>query len=189
MSATLLREDWRPLAPFTVRDAEPSDNEALMALAESCTMAGDIELRIDRRPDFFTLNELEGRWRLAVAEREGKIVGCICFSEREAHLDGVPQTTGYVGDLKVHPAHRDMAIADALSRYAGECMRTLPERTAVLVTVLRGNAAMERRLHGPRGLPAFRPVATIGRIHYHSMEETKRRTEKLDGPEVRWRRG
>ena len=58
MSATLLREDWRPLAPFTVREACASDNEELIALAESCSMSGDIELRIDRRPDFFTLNEL-----------------------------------------------------------------------------------------------------------------------------------
>ncbi len=186
MSATLLREDWRPLAPFAVREACASDNEGLMALAESCSMSGDIELRIDRRPDFFTLNELEWRWRLAVAEREGKIVGCICFSEREAHLDGVPQTTGYVGDLKVHPAHRDMAIADALSRYAKERMSSLGENAAVLITVLAGNAAMQRRLHGPRGLPAFTRVATV-RTHSLSIlwKRKERRSANADVAKVR----
>ena len=135
MSATLLRGDLLSRAPFTVRDARPSDNEGLMALAESCSMSGDIELRIDRRPDFFALNQLEGRWRLAVAEREGDIVGCICFSEREAHVDRVARVTGYVGDLKVHPAHRDRAIADALSRYAQERMVALPEEAPVLISL------------------------------------------------------
>ena len=186
MSATLLREDWRPLAPFAVREACSSDNEGLIALAESCSMSGDIELRIDRRPDFFTLNELEGRWRLAVAEREGKVVGCICFSEREAHLDGVPQTTGYVGDLKVHPAHRDMAIADALSRYAKERMSSLEEKAAVLITVLGGNAAMQRRLHGPRGLPAFTRVATVRTYSLSILWKRKeRRVANADGAEIR----
>jgi len=186
VSATLLREDWRPLAPFRVREACASDNEGLIALAESCSMSGDIELRIDRRPDFFTLNELEGEWRLAVAEREGKIVGCICFSEREAHLDGVPKTTGYVGDLKVHPDHRDMAVADALSRYAKERMISLGEEAAVLITVLAGNAAMQRRLHGPRGLPSFSHVATV-RTHSLSIlwKRKERRAHNADGVAIR----
>jgi ribosomal protein S18 acetylase RimI-like enzyme len=149
-------------APFTIRDAEPSDNEGLVALARECSMSGDVELRVDRAPDFFALNRLEGdKWRLAVAERAGEIVGCICFSERESYLDGVAQRTGYVGDLKVHPGHRDSVIADCLSRYAAECMNELPERTPVLITVLAGNAAMERRLGGPRGLARFSHVATI----------------------------
>ena len=168
MSAILLREH-RPgsLAPyvpasFTIRDARPSDNEGLMALARACSMSGDIELRIERAPDFFALNRLEGaRWQLAVAERGGQIVGCIYFSERECYLDGIVQRTGYAGDLKVHPDHRDSVIADALSRYTVECMSELPEETPVLITVLAGNAAMERRIDGPRGLARFSRVATI----------------------------
>jgi len=169
MSATLLSEQRRSAsapavgrAPFTVRDAKPSDNEGLVALAHACSMSGEIELRMGRAPDFFALNRLEGElWRLAVAERDGVIVGCICFSERECYLDGVVQRTGYVGDLKVHPDHRDSVIADGLSRYAARCMSDLPERTPVLITVLAGNVAMERRLDGPRGLPRFSRVATI----------------------------
>src|SRR5688572_1769420 len=125
MSATLLQSrhslppaSMRARAPFTVRDAKPSDNDALVAVAAACSMAGAIELRMDRAPDFFALNRLEGAiWRLAVAEREEEIVGCICFSERECYLGGRVQRTGYVGDLKVHPDHRDSVIADALSRH------------------------------------------------------------------------
>jgi len=176
MSATLLREQLRSAsgaaagrARFTLRDANPKDNEGLVALAHACSMSGDMELRMDRAPDFFALNRLEGeRLRLAVAERAGVVRGCVCFSERECYLDGVVQRTGYVGDLKVHPDHRDTVIADGLSRYAGECMSGLPESTPVLITVLAGNAAMERRLDGPRGLPRFSRVATI-RTHSLSI--------------------
>ena len=100
MAVTLLREQWRSVQPFSVRDANSRDNEGLVALAAACSMAGDIELRIDRRPDFFALDRLEGdRWRVAVAERDGEVVGCIAFSERESHLDGRARTTGYVGDF------------------------------------------------------------------------------------------
>jgi ribosomal protein S18 acetylase RimI-like enzyme len=174
MSSTLLQPRHLPptasitaSAPFMVRDAKPSDNEALVALARACSMAGAIELRLDRAPDFFALNRLEGAsWRLAVAEREGEIVGCICFSERECYLKGRVQLTGYVGDLKVHPDHRDSVIADALSRYTADCMRHLPENTPVLITVLAGNAAMEKRLAGPRGLASF---SSIGTIRTHSL--------------------
>lgn len=168
MSATLLKEQWRIVPPFTLRDAEPSDNDGLVALAESCSMSGDVELRIDRRPDFFALTRMEEGWRLAVAERDGLIVGCICFSERVSYMDGAPRLTGYVGDLKVHPDHRDAIVADGLSRYAAEQMRGLPEDTPVLITVLGGNTAMERRLNGPRGLPCFTKVATI-RTHSLSI--------------------
>jgi N-acetylglutamate synthase-like GNAT family acetyltransferase len=176
MSATVLRSQhltsyahigtgW----PFTVRDAKPSDNGGLVALARACSMSGDIELRIDRAPDFFTLNELEGeRWRLAVAERDGQIVGCICTSERDCYVDGERQRIGYIGDLKVHPAHRDSVVADGLSRYAAELMAYLPETAPVLITVLAGNAPMERRLCGPRGLARFSRVATI-RTHSLSI--------------------
>ncbi len=176
MSATVLRSQhltsyahigtgW----PFTVRDAKPSDNAGLVALAKACSMSGDIELRIDRAPNFFTLNQLEGeRWRLAVAERDGQIVGCICTSERDCYVDGKRQRIGYIGDLKVHPAHRDSVVADALSRYAAELMAPLPETAPVLITVLAGNAPMERRLGGPRGLARFSRVATI-RTHSLSI--------------------
>ena len=165
MSAIALRET----GSFVIREAVPSDNEGLLALAESCVMAGDVELRIDRRPDFFALNRLEGNWRLAVAERDGEIAGCICFSERESYVSGFPRATGYVGDLKVHPGHRDGTIADALSLYGRDrIMENLSEDTPVLITVLAGNSAMERRLSGPRGLPEFGRVATI-RVHSLSV--------------------
>ena len=73
---------------FAIRDATPADNEQLIALAAACSMMGDISLRIDRGPDFFALNRLEGQsWRVGVAERAGMIVGCVAISERLAYVN------------------------------------------------------------------------------------------------------
>lgn len=147
---------------FLVREARPSDNQGLVALAGACPMVGELTLRIDRSPDFFALNKLEGdRWRLAVAEREGAVVGCVAFSERRVFVNGRQMRTGYVGDLKVHTRHRDTKIADALSVWAERACADLPARAPALITVLAGNRAMERRLSGPRGIPRFNRVATI----------------------------
>ena len=152
---------------FFVRDATADDNEQLVGLANACPMVGDVSLRIDRGPNFFALNRLEGdQWTVGVAEREGAIVGCVAVSERRSFVNGRDSRTGYAGDLKVHPEHRDTTIADELSRYCERACSGLPPTAPVLITVLAGNRAMERRLPGPRGVPAFK---LIGTIRTHSM--------------------
>ena len=154
-------------AAFVIRDAQISDNESLIALAAACPMVGDISLRVDRGPSFFALNRLEGeRWKVGVAERDGAVVGCVAVSERRSFVNGRETRTGYAGDLKVHPAHRDTKIADELSLYSERSFTALPPTAPVLITVLAGNRAMERRLSGPRGVPAF---TRIGTIRTHSV--------------------
>ena len=154
----------RAAAPedFVLRDATSADNAALVELAASCPMNGEMRLRMDRGPDIFALNRLEGdRWNVAVAERSDQVIGCIAMSERNAFVNGVETQTGYVGDFKVHPAHRDTRVADALSLRAESWFASLPASAPLFITVLAGNRAMERRLSGPRGVAAFRRVGTI----------------------------
>lgn len=159
MTASAMRA---PAADFAIRDATPADNGQLIALAEQCSMVGDISIRMDRKPDFFALNRLEGEsWKVGVAERDGMVVGCVCVSERRAFVNGRELPTGYAGDLKVHPAHRDMRIADELSLYAERGCAHLPPEAPAVITVLAGNRSMERRLPGPRGVPKFMRIGTI----------------------------
>lgn len=125
-------------------------------------MVGDVSLRMDRGPDFFALNRLEGdRWKVGVAEQGGAVVGCVGVSERRSFVNGRESRTGYAGDLKVHPMHRNTTVADELSRYCERSLRQLPSTAPVLITVLAGNRSMERRLPGPRGVPAFSQIGTI----------------------------
>ena len=144
---------YPPLAHTGVRDASEADNSALVALAESCPMRGDITMCVDRAPDFFALVRLEGeRWRVGVAENAGAVIGCVAASERHAYVNGAATRTTYVGDLKVHPAHRGGFAADALEEYARDaCRGYAGDDVLALVTVLGGNRPMERRAIGPHG--------------------------------------
>ncbi|MEO7368582.1 MAG: GNAT family N-acetyltransferase [Gemmatimonadaceae bacterium] len=148
--------------PAEVRQATEADNRGLLALSASCSMRGDISLRFQREPDFFALSRLEGSdWSVDVIDAVDRIAGCVGTSIREVYINGQPTRTGYVGDLKVHPAHRDHGTADSLSNQAGYRMESLPDGSPALITVLAGNSAMEKRLSGERGLDRFHWLATI----------------------------
>jgi len=132
-----------------VRDAEPGDNTALIALAAQSTMDGDLSLRVDREPDFFALNRLSGdRWRVGVVDCDdaggSSPIGCIAVARRTVFLDGVPGVIAYVGDLKVHPAYRRRGVARALGRWDLATARELTGPDAPLMgTMLSGNTAVD----------------------------------------------
>jgi GNAT superfamily N-acetyltransferase len=131
-----------------VRDATPADNEALVRLAAQCPMAGDVSLCIDRRPDFFALSRLAGDpWRVGVIDGDDGPVACVGVARRRVYVDGRPADVAYVGDLKVHPAHRRRGLARALAGWAGATAGDLTGPGGLaLGTVLAGNAAAERLL-------------------------------------------
>ena len=146
-----------------VREAVHDDDAALRAIAASCPMEGDISLRITRDPDFFQLNRLEGnQWRVGVAEVDGRVVGCAMGAERSAYLHGVERRTLYAGDLKVHPTMRGTGVADALIRWVMATLLDMGGADApILLTVLAGNRAMERRTSGRGTTPGVARFATI----------------------------
>ncbi|HVE63590.1 MAG TPA: GNAT family N-acetyltransferase [Mycobacteriales bacterium] len=147
-----------------VRDVVPADNAALLALTAACPMDGDIGLCVERAPDFFALNALEGdSWRVGVVDgADGVPIGCVAVAERLAYVGGEPTRTMYVSDLKVLPTYRGTGAADALVAYAREvCAELGGDDVGVFLTVLAGNRSMQRRLSGPRGLPQIRQVATV----------------------------
>jgi hypothetical protein len=167
---------------LSVRDATTADNDALVALAAACPMEGDIALRMDRAPDFFALNRLEGdTWRVGVAvDGDDRVVGCVAAARRCVWLNGVETTTGYVGDLKVHPSARRSGAADLLTGYARDVSSALcGEDSPVLVTVLAGNGAMERRARGPRGMPILARFATLSVAAIPLLWERRQRVAGL----------
>ena len=153
-----------PRAAGLVRLAIDGDNAALIELTAACPMEGDLALRIDRAPDFFALNRLEGeRWQVGVVDGPGgRPVGCVATAERRAWVHGRPATVIYAGDLKVHPEFRGTRTADSLERFVRDtAQETAGDSTPILLTVLAGNSAMERRAAGPRGLPRLHRFATL----------------------------
>ncbi|WP_117212896.1 GNAT family N-acetyltransferase [Allorhizocola rhizosphaerae] len=123
-----------------VRDARPSDNDALVALAAQCPMDGDLSLCIDRSPDFFALHRLGGQsWRVGVIDGDDGPIACVGVARRPAFVDGRSADVGYIGDLKVHPAHRRRGTARALAQWAVAAAGSGP----LIATVLAGNTAVD----------------------------------------------
>ncbi|WP_155370996.1 GNAT family N-acetyltransferase [Catellatospora vulcania] len=155
-----------------VRDARPGDNAALVDLASRCAMEGDLSLCIDRRPDFFALNRIAGdAWRVGVVDGDDGPIACVAAARRMAYLDGEPAPLGYVGDLKVHPAHRRRGTARVLAQWAQAAARELAGPDAPLIgTVLAGNDAVEMLRRQVE--PGVRRRATI---RSHSIDLLTRR--------------
>lgn len=153
----------RMRAGVNVREAIAEDNDALVRLAAACPMAGDITMCVERAPDFLALSRLEGdRSRVAVTEHDDTVIGCAMAAERIAYVDGCRIATTYVGDLKVQPAHRGGPAADALVRYLRDaCREFAGDDVPIVATVLAGNATVERRTPGVRGMPALTQFATL----------------------------
>ncbi|MGQ0743834.1 MAG: GNAT family N-acetyltransferase [Acidimicrobiales bacterium] len=163
---------------WEVREGQEADNPDLVALSVACPMEGDIALASDRAPDFFVLNRLESEvaadyddslppgwtqpWRAGVVQIDDRVVGCIAVALRRLHHDGRPTSAMYVSDLKVLPQFRGQGVGDALSRWATKrCLEAVGPTGLVVMTVLGGNQAMEKRFEGPRGLPRVHPLTTI----------------------------
>ena len=151
------------LADLVVRDAARADNRALVELAAACSMDGAISLRVDRAPDFFALNALEGdAWRVGVALHGETIVGCVAASRRMVWMNGAPAPMGYASDFKVHPAYRGSGAADMLARWVTRAIAELcGDDTPTLLTILGGNSRMENRVRGPRGAPRLTRFASL----------------------------
>ena len=169
---------------IVIREAVPADNQALIALAAACSMDGAISLRVDRAPDFFALNALEGcAWRVGVALHDGIIVGCVAASRREVWMNGSPATMGYASDFKVHPAYRGTGTADLLAHWVTEAVAELcSDDTPTLLTILGGNSRMENRVRGPRGAPRLSRFATLS---VQAIPLLYERTHRVPGVTVR----
>ncbi len=95
---------------ISYRLATHEDNEQLIGLTAATGMAGNIGLRIDRKPDFFKLLELRGDTRVFVALDDDTIIGCLCVSLQQVYVGGKIYPLQYIGDLKVLEAYRNKGI-------------------------------------------------------------------------------
>ncbi len=86
------------------------DNLRLIQLTASSAMAGDVGLRIDRYPDFFSLLKMRGDTKVFVAEENDEIIGAICVSLQKVYVGGEIFPLQYIGDFKVAEQYRNKGI-------------------------------------------------------------------------------
>ncbi len=95
---------------FCYRLANDGDNQQLIELTAASSMAGEISLRIDRKPDFFSLLKMRGETKVFVALDGNTIIGALCSTLQQVYLGGQIFPMQYIGDFKVAESFRNMGI-------------------------------------------------------------------------------
>jgi ribosomal protein S18 acetylase RimI-like enzyme len=140
-----------------IRPAGEADNDGLLALTKVTPMGGTIALRIDRDPDFFALLRMRGESVVYVAVRGREVVGCISAALRTAYIAGVPETTAYVGDMKVHPRFSGSRVALRLIQALEAYLRSAGIDLCFSV-VADGNQRAMPLFEGRLGIPRWVPL-------------------------------
>jgi ribosomal protein S18 acetylase RimI-like enzyme len=141
----------------TIREAVRADNDELLALTALTPMDGRISIGTDRSPDFFRLLESRGPSRVLVAEESGRIVGAVSTSLTRVRVAGQPEPVHYLGDLRVHPGHRGLGLAEALLWAMREVLLA-DGADLILATAAFGNDRVRTYFEGRGGLPRAVPL-------------------------------
>jgi GNAT superfamily N-acetyltransferase len=159
-----------------IRQATRSDNEGLLKLTSMTPMDGEISIRIDRHPDFFTLLDRRGRSHVVVAEANGVIVGCISAARVLVHVNGKPKSVHYLGDLKVHPDYRGTGLAFRLLK-SMHLLLLKTDSDLVFLTAAYGNERVMPFFNGRAGLPKAVPLG-IFKVYQVLPSPRRRKTSR-----------
>lgn len=151
---------------LSVRRAVPADEAGRVALLAGVAMDAELALSIRRRPTVDAMYALHARdWESwVVADECGGVLGMGAVLVRDAYLDGVRTSVGYLGDLRFTPSAEGRHLLD---RAYGPILSAVRERFGCdyfLTAIISSNARARRALTvqtergARRGRPRYTPV-------------------------------
>jgi len=141
----------------TFRLATEADDALIRSILRDNGVPTWVEMAVEHEPSFFAGKNLIGQEWAVLAEESGEVVGMYTAAILPVHVNGLPEQLGYLGGLRVYPAHR-RRIRHLREGYASisplaPVRGTLPWWFTV---VAAENAAAQRLLEsGVPGLPAY----------------------------------
>ena len=100
---------------LTIREAAAADNEALLELERSSPLGlGDVELSMDRSPNYFASLSLQEDARVMVAEEGGRLVGVCAAARHWVPLLGIPRALLYIEKGRVRAEYRRRRVSSVL---------------------------------------------------------------------------
>jgi hypothetical protein len=153
-----------------IREATPEDNTQLLLLTSQNAMDGNISLRIDRYPYFFSILQKRGTSMTYVAEHDHKIIGCLSASESKVFVNHKSVYVHYLSDLKVDKTFQGGIAAFKLCKQMKEYLCT-HQANLVMCTIAQGNHKMRPLLDGRLGLPKFH---NLGAFHVFQFLPTRK---------------
>ncbi len=145
------------------RLATNNDNQQLIELTAASGMAGEISLRIDRKPDFFSLLNMRGETKVFVALEDDKIIGSLCVSLQQVYVGEEIFPFYYVGDFKVAEPYRNKGIGLQLCNELANYVVPAGADLAFL-NVSKGNSKPFSFFKDRPGIPDFDNIG-IFKIH------------------------
>ncbi|MCC7379415.1 MAG: GNAT family N-acetyltransferase [Chitinophagaceae bacterium] len=156
---------------FSYRLATNEDNQQLIELTASTGMAGETALRIDRKPDFFSLLAMRGETKVFVAVDKGTIIGSLCVSLQQVYVGGRVYPLQYIGDFKVAVSYRNKGIGLQLCNELADYVISTGADLAFL-NVAKGNTNPISFFKNRSGVPDFE---NIGIFNIHQFIGKKRK--------------
>lgn len=160
------------------RLATNDDNQQLIELTSASGMAGEIGLRIDRKPDFFKLLEMRGESKVFVALDDDKIVGSICVSQEEVYVGGQIYPIQYIGDFKIAEPYRNKFIGFRLCKELEKHVLAIGADLAFL-NYAKGNNKPVRFFSNRQNIRDFESIGVF-KIHQFIGKKKKTRHPKYE---------
>ncbi|MCX6091806.1 MAG: GNAT family N-acetyltransferase [Candidatus Bipolaricaulota bacterium] len=90
---------------FSIREATPGDNEALLRLEAESPQGTGISILIDR-DDYFYRSRMHDRARVLLATENDRVVGVMAYAIKDVLLDGARDRVAYFYDLRGDATYR-----------------------------------------------------------------------------------
>jgi hypothetical protein len=90
---------------FSIREATPSDNDALLRLEAESPQGTGISILIDR-DDYFYRSRMHAEARILLATEDDRIVGIMAYALKDVLLDGARDRAVYFYDLRGDATYR-----------------------------------------------------------------------------------
>lgn len=157
---------------ISYRLANNGDNQQLIELTAASGMAGEISLRIDRKPDFFRLLKMRGETKVFVALDGNIIIGSLCCTLQKVYVGGQIFPIQYIGDFKVAESFRNMGVGLELCNNMADYVISIDSDLAFL-NVSKGNTKPISFFKDRPGVPDF---DNIGAFKIHQFIGKKKKT-------------
>jgi hypothetical protein len=179
---------------FSIREATPSDNEALLRLEADSPQGTGISILIDRA-DYFYRSRMHTQARVLLAVEDERIVGVMAFAVKDVLINGVPDRAAYFYDLRGEATYRRSMKRGLLRLWK----TVLEEVQAADAAFLYGHVkcdnydslnvatrlgAQEAASFDMLTLPALRGRASPLDAHLDSLDEEVARIERAVGPRL-----
>ena len=161
--------------------ATPERGVDLLRLLEENAMRGDIGLVMTRRPDYFLTQDDFGHEATALALDGDRAVGLCRLTRHQGFANGMSQTLGYLGGLRVARGYRHRI---RLVKMGFHYLRQLAPPARCYTSIATDNLPALRLLErGLPGLPRYRPLGDMCTLAIARSRAKRRRLWRVMPPE------